>query len=262
MPFVQFLVNTFSSFWVTIVIVGGYMSCALLIALVCHKVKKRFHVLGEMAEHFRQIFGVVATMLGIVLGFLVVVVWQQYQTVQQNVVAEANAVHALQRHIDMLPSDLAEPMQTQLREYIDTVITQEWPGLATGQESPKAQAEVDDLWAQAYALPNIETNEVEARSKIIDSLTVISQHHRTRIFDSRNVLPTYFWSIMLIFSFLIVVVVNLFSYKTLRLRLSATALMSFCIGLMFLLITFIDYPFSGDTKIQPVALQFVRELLK
>ena len=260
MYFTQQLANNLSTPWLVIVVLGGCVAVALIISLVCH-VFLRKYITREISNNFKRIFEVTAITLGIALSFLVVAVWQRYTEVQNNIVAEANAARILYRQSAQLPPAASETVQNELNDYLQTVIEDEWPLLARGQESPQTIKEIDDLWVTILAQPETTFAQVEARSKLIDSLGTLNEAHRTRIFESRNVLPSQFWTILLLFSVLIFITANTFIYHNLVWRLLAVGLIAIIIGLMFLLIILTDYPFSGSTSIKPDALRYVQELL-
>lgn len=240
--------------------IGGSVAVGLSISLLCHVYLKKF-IRKEVSNNFKRIFEVTAITLGIALSFLVVAVWQRYTDVQNTVIAEANTARVLHRQSEMLAPPAAQQVQQELRDYLQAVINDEWPLLANGQESGRAIQEMDDLWTTILAQPTNNVDQALTRSKLVDTLSVLNEHHRTRIFQSRNVMPSQFWTVLLVYSLLILIVANTFTYSSLMWRLLAVGLIAVIIGLMFLLIILTDYPFSGEIKIEPDAFRFVLELI-
>ncbi len=84
------------------------------------------------------IVSMVGTILAVILSFMLVSVWQQYDQAGGTVVQEASAVADLYHAAGNFP----EPTQTQLRnalkDYTNAIIGDEWPAMRTGAISETA----------------------------------------------------------------------------------------------------------------------------
>src|SRR5581483_3947364 len=73
------------------------------------------------------LFSVVGVIYAVVLGFVVVVAWQKYDTTVANADTEVAAVSDLYRGVAPFPAPLRSLVRHELHHYIDVMINDEWP---------------------------------------------------------------------------------------------------------------------------------------
>jgi len=91
------------------------------------------------------IYAVLGVAYAVLLAFVVIAVWQDYETAKTNVDSEANELAG----VYFLASQLPEPQRTRLqdlaRTYARVVVEEEWPMMERGQTSPRADSLVSQL---------------------------------------------------------------------------------------------------------------------
>ena len=92
------------------------------------------------------IFIVTATAYTVLLAFVVVISWQNFDKAQTHVVTEANCLVSLYRTVSPLLL-FESDVHSLIKEYVDVVINEEWASLGRGEESVKAQDILRNLWA-------------------------------------------------------------------------------------------------------------------
>ena len=86
-------------------------------------------------------------LFAVLLGFMVVAVWESYDAAKTNAATEAAALVPLYRATDALPKEAGDKLRELTREYAHQVIDDEWPTqAATGQGSSKARKAIGDLF--------------------------------------------------------------------------------------------------------------------
>ncbi|MBC5800537.1 MAG: hypothetical protein GIX03_15295 [Candidatus Eremiobacteraeota bacterium] len=83
--------------------------------------------------------GIIGTAYAVLLSFIVVVIWQQYNESDSVASTEAGAVSDLHHLSDALPSPLNVTLKAESDRYVKLMIDVEWPDMQRGAWSPQAQ---------------------------------------------------------------------------------------------------------------------------
>ena len=77
---------------------------------------------------------VVAVVYAVLLGFVTVTVWENYDKASASVGDEAVLIADIYRDVGVLPQSVAEAVRQDLVSYATAVIGQEWPMQRAGQQ--------------------------------------------------------------------------------------------------------------------------------
>ena len=117
--------------------VGGVLLVRRLVDI--KKFKEHHDIAGP-------IFSTIGVIYAVMLAFVLVIVWQDFDRAQNDTVREANYFAQIYRDATGLP----EPFRSQLLEangnYLKAVIKYEWPQMQRGERSLEAQAAADRVW--------------------------------------------------------------------------------------------------------------------
>lgn len=204
------------------------------------------------------IIGTAGTILAVVLSFMVVVVWQEYDTSAANVQREASAIADLHHLALGLPAPLRGVLQRDLDRYTDLIVSDEWPLMQHGKRSVLAHMlayDVErDIVTYVPNTPHLET--LQARA--LDLVQIFADARRQRLFDNDQGIPPFMWVSMLLLSAVTIAFTYLFRVDNLRAHLAMTVGLSAIVALIFVLIAELDYPFRGDISISPAAFTHVQ----
>ena len=89
------------------------------------------------------LFSAVGVLYAVLLGFVVVVVWEKYDATIANVQDEVDAAGDLYHVVDGFPETLRTRIRTDLTKYAQTVIRVEWPAMAKQSRRPRDRFEAD-----------------------------------------------------------------------------------------------------------------------
>src|SRR5262249_12799212 len=99
----------------------------------------------EVLESNHQVAGakfqVVGTLYAVLLAFVVIVTWQQFQEVSMAVDLEATTLADLFRDAAEYPEAARVRFRRQLQTYAEIVVTDEWQAMGRGEESRQALEE-------------------------------------------------------------------------------------------------------------------------
>lgn len=213
---------------------------------------------NDVASAILQMLG---TVLAVMMSFMVVGVWQQYDAAGQNTQVEASSLSDLYHLADALPLPTRTAIQANVSRYISLVLHDEWPLLMHGTESWRA-------YQTAYRIQNVVThfkppNEQAAlvQSEAITYTSQFLDSRRQRIRDNMTGIPNVLWSTMLIVGAVTIFFSFYFKVEQPAAQHIMVAALTSVITLIFVLIAELDYPFRGDIAIHPDAYVHVYNAL-
>ena len=215
-----------------------------------------------LREEHNDVAGFIYAVLGVayavLLAFVVIAVWQNYETAKTNVDTEANELAG----VYFLASQLPEPQRTHVqdlaRRYARVVVEEEWSMMEQGQTSPRADSLLRQLRSKLLEFdPSTEREQVlyeGGLTQLHDALDA----RRSRLLEVREGIPSLLWVVLVVGGVITVSFTYLFGLKSnLAHALMVAALTLLICAILFTIGEF-DYPFSGVVEIRPDAF---REML-
>lgn len=207
------------------------------------------------------ILSLIGTVLAVMLAFLVVVVWQQFDASAARVEKEAASAVDLYRLARFLPPSLGTPIRNDVRTYLSEGIVLEWPAMQHGSNAPQLSLVTTDLLkrlATANAREQAQQNLLHAA---FTDTTAIIDARRERLHDNESGLPPILWGVMVVLSLITVTFTYYLNVANPRAHALMVVALTATITIMFVLIAELDYPFRGDTSVSPAAFQHALEQL-
>jgi hypothetical protein len=199
------------------------------------------------------IISTVGTILAVILSFMLVSVWQQYDQAGGTVVQEASAVADLYHAAANFP----EPTQTQLRNalkvYTNAIIGDEWPAMRVGKFSETAtKAQYGILGIIVRYEPKSSAQQALQQDAITFVNTLVDSR-RDRLFDNQSGIPIIFWIGMWLLTAVTLGCAYIFRIKNEKMHVVMCTALAAVIAVVFVLIAEFDYPFRGDAQIPATA---------
>jgi hypothetical protein len=198
----------------------------------------------------------VASQLGLVLGLLLsfnaVTVWEQSGAARDATLAEASALREVGDLLSELPDDQAATTQSRLRAYLDYVILEEWPELGKGAPGLDKPEALRDLARLARASGNQDLHDSVASA-------ISARDDRIRIATSR-MLPAR-WGIVIFLGALALLSIGLIHAENRRARAIAVGMVAFAIGACFVVLMVQARPFLGALSLKPTELDTLARAL-
>ena len=213
---------------------------------------------NEIAGFFFSIVGVVYAVL---LAFLIVSVWDNFNLADLATTQEAADIVTVARDTIYLPEPIRSEAHNQLRRYVELVISQDWNNnVPVGQGdtlgSPAATAAFNGLWPIYQQLP---ANADYANA--LRSLDNLSTHRFQRLMSSKEDLPRPFWAVLLLGGAITIYFGLLFYVEDAKLHrfmlVLLTSLMASCVWL----IVVINNPYVGDLRVSPEAMKYALHVI-
>ncbi|MCD6074686.1 MAG: hypothetical protein K0Q70_1569 [Rhodospirillales bacterium] len=201
--------------------------------------------------------GVICAFHSLLLAFSAVLVWQDFQDSEQAVAVEANTIEDIYRDLTIYGGPQAMTAAQTLIEYVRIVVNEEWPLMADGGASEKAQSLVEQVFQQAGALDPKSPREQVIFSEIFRHLNELMNNRHERLQDAQSAMPGLFWVIVLIATALLIAYLGMLPLTGENLLMAGG--MAAAMGLIFFFIIAFDHPFAGDAAVQSDPLMEILE---
>jgi hypothetical protein len=238
----------------TIIVLGASLAIGLGASLGVKKVL-RLNVNAEEREVAINLMQVVAAYVGIMIAFAGVQVWQDFTDSKNAVSQEAAVAAELYQDLTIFGPETV-PARQALRNYIGSVTHDEWPLLSRGEGSPKTLVALHGLFNEIGKLSPSDNRASAIYSEMLGKLNSLVDYRRDRIVDAGDGIPTILWAIGIVGGLLTVAYASAFTPT--RYNVFMTAGIALTLGLLFLFILTVNYPYKGEFSVsnrQLVALQ-------
>lgn len=248
--------------WLLGVVIVGVSVLAAHIGL--HIVRHRIPlpVLQTQHEVAGFIIGVLGAIYAVLLAFVVVVVWNQFEDAKTTVEKEANQLNDLSRIAQGFSAPAQQRLLDGIRIYTEQVVSDEWKTMSEGRASTKAQAAMENLW-QTYRELEPQTNRENALyAESLDRLSDISDNRRLRIHASRDDVPAVVQVLLWGGGLITIAFTYFFGVKSLRAQALMTAALAGVVAFILFLVVVLDNPFHGYLRVTPESMQEVLDRIK
>lgn len=237
----------------------GCVAVAVALSLCGLVFVRRSAELRRLRE-FHDVAGFLIAIVGVIyavlLGFVVVVVWEQFGTDDTNVSAEAAAIGNLYRDAVALG-----PAATQLRRDVDVyatnVVCAEWPYMSTHQsELPGTEGSLNLIWGDVthLSLGDAGTTTGDFVKQAVGDVAAATDARRTRLRDSASEIPSVMWVVLIVGAFITVGFSYFFGLDSFRAQAVMVSSLATLIGLSLFVVLSLNLPFSGSLAVKPEAI--------
>ena len=205
-------------------------------------------------EVIAPVFGAAATLYAVLLGFLVVLVWQQYDNAKANVNDEASTLSTIYRISNGMPDDEQKQVRTTLRAYATAVVEKEWEVQVNGQAAPEARKAVGDLYRTFRTLsPEVAASPINAEFARQVSAVAVDRNKRT--LASQDALPSALWAGLFVGELLVLALTFLLYMERRLMHILVSAGFATFIGILLVVTIMLDHPFYGQLALGPDAFE-------
>ena len=168
-------------------------------------------------EAVGYIFAILSGFYGLLLGFVVFLVWDSLNSAQTDVSREGSAAIALYRDINYFPDHgKIAPLKTAYLVYVHSVIDKEFPGM----ESMKAlNRHHHDTFNHVFAIMGKLDLGDTYSGQMFRQLNELSMYRSLRNLDASSSIPTEIWVPILLGGLIILVLAVMLDVESLRLHL-------------------------------------------
>jgi ABC-type multidrug transport system fused ATPase/permease subunit len=225
----------------TVVVLGIALAVGLGFSVGIRKVF-RLSPTTQQADLAIDLMQVTSTYIGILLAFAGVLAWQDFRDADTAIENEAGVASLLYRDLASYGPKMS-PAQDALRAYVNSVLVDGWPLLRDGKRSPVTETKLLTVFKEVAAVAPTNEREAVIYREAFSQLNQLVSMRRQRMAASRAQIPPVLWIVALVGSVLTIAYASAFvSSRYALLMISGTSL---TIGLLFLFLLSVEYPFRN-----------------
>lgn len=192
----------------------------------------------------------------VLLGFMVVAVWETYSDAHDNAAQEAAVLVPLYRQTSDMTDNKRDEMRGILRDYTDAIINDEWSRMAlTGKPSPRAQELIGKIYKEFGTLtPSTKIKEI-VDTEFMRTMSAELVFRNKRLLQASERLSWVMWlgaiggAVITIGMTFILFMDNKWPH------LFCVGTMSALIGMLLYMLVILSQPFRGPLAIDPAAFE-------
>ncbi|GAB0107778.1 hypothetical protein JMUB6875_67770 [Nocardia sp. JMUB6875] len=223
---------------------------AVLIFLVGDRLRPKSWEHGDDAGAGHMMLDLVNMFFAAIVAFVVVILWQQYDTSHEHTVSEGKALVSVYETANDMPEQDRKQIQGLVKDYTKQVVGDEWRVMDKQRRlSPAAQATLDDLREAVAAAPAGDANAKATQDKAQDGVDAIVEARYDRGLDAAYRLPGFLY-VALWFATGMLLFGTVFSGVVVTKRsVIMTGLFGLVIGAVMVAVHQLDQPFSGGNHV-------------
>jgi uncharacterized protein DUF4239 len=236
------------------------VSLAVLLAVAGLAVAQRLVPLPIRQSHndaTGTIFAALYVLFGVTMGFSLLLVWQQYDAAQRLAESEAAHVEALYRLAGSFPEPERGQIQDLATSYTRVVVEEEWPLMAQGRTSPRAEALAAELRSSIQDFQPRTEAEQALQSEGLSQVGELDENRALRLLEIREGFPPILWVVLVLGGVITVAFTYLFGMETLWLHMLAVAALTVVVSHTLYTVSVLEYPFNDAARVGPDAFELV-----
>lgn len=241
----------------SVLTIGGAVVLAVAGLLVA---RRSFRLPRDVGENDIAgfLYAVIGVVYGVVLAFVVFVVWERFAAVDEAVTTEAADLVAVFRDTQTFPEPLRQQAQDSLRTYATEVTASEWAS-HSGAKPHRTPDLLNPVWAIYRQLRPTSAQEEAQREDQMERLHELERQRHLRHLAGESTLPPFFWPVLVIGGILTIAFSYFFVLETLWLQAAMTAVLTALItGILFLIFS-LNQPFTGEVHVSQEPMRHALE---
>jgi hypothetical protein len=232
------------------------VSCAVLgLALVQQRVPSALREAHNDVAGF--IYAVLGVMYAVVLAFVAIAVWEDFEEANNVTHTEANNLADIYGLADQFPEPTRSRVQGLVRSYAQTVLDEEWALMQDGQSSPQAQALMNDIHQSIEEFEPSTAAEQVIYTQQLSRAEDLADARALRLVEINEGIPLVLHGILLIGGIITVAFTYLFGLKNTWSHRLMVAALTVIVAFTLFAINSLEHPFSGNVRVTPDAFELM-----
>lgn len=218
----------------------------------------------EDGDRAAGVFGVLATGFAVLLGFVVFLAFESYDTARSGAESEARIILEEFETAQLMPPSVRARFSGELVCYARSVVHQEWPQMESGKLTNAYNPWGVTMFRALRTVEPRSASEQAAYGKWLDQRTDREDARADRTHGAEGVIPTPLWIVLFLSAGMICIFMLFFADSGERAIVQATMMGSVAVVITstLLLLWFLDNPYqSGAGGLKPFAMERTVERL-
>ena len=248
--------------WLVGLVVIGVWTGLSMLGLVIFNLFSSAEHRHKDTETVGLTYAIVAVVYAVLIGFIVVNVFESSAKGEAIATTEANQLSNLKLDSVGLSAQESQVVCNGVDKYLDLVIKSEWPSQQAGK---MAETVFEPGWVQLATLSTqlaayepSTTGQTVTKGEMLHVMDALVEARRNRIEAAGEHVPDVIWQILVLAGVVAVGYTYLFGAHSFKIHLAIVGLIAATISLVFVLIIALDYPFRGEVSVGDDAFVGVR----
>jgi len=241
--------------------VGLVLLCMAMVIAVGGLILVQRTVPIDVRRQHNDVAGFIYAVLGVtyavLLGLMVVAVWEQWEAAANTADDEASSLAEVFWIASRLPESEGHHIQELARSYARVVVDEEWPLMVQEKSSPRAWDLLDDI---RFSLQNFNPSTPQEQvlyEQGLERMHDLADARRDRLLEAEHGLPVILWVVLITGGTIVVGFTYLFGLDSTTIHLLMVGSLALVIALVLFTVAALNFPFKGDITIHPDAMEHV-----
>jgi hypothetical protein len=195
-------------------------------------------------------FATLGVIYAVVLGLVVISVWEKYSDADDAVTRESGALAALYRLTAGLPTASQQSLRDSLSAYVDSVAADDWPAMAAGGESQQTNLALGNVYKAILAIDIQSAREAVVLDALLGQVDLVTDARRERLSLAEGVVPGAIWIVLFLGAALTLGFTFFFGLENLRAQVVMAGMLALVIFLALFVAVSISHPFTGPLSVR------------
>jgi Protein of unknown function (DUF4239) len=197
---------------------------------------------------------VVGLVYGALLGFTVVVSWQQFSSAEAIVANEASTLTTMYGQTVAMPEPEQTQMRQLLRQYASAVAGPEWDKQGSGGTGDSARNAITGMYRIVGSQPpGVASSPINGA--FLNQLSALASDRATRMIDAKPRLPSLLFAALILGGTVLVALTGFLRLGSTIGHAIVSSTIAVLLSLLLCIIFSLDHPFGSDRGITPAPFQ-------
>lgn len=202
-------------------------------------------------------FATIGVLYAVLLGFVVIIAWERFHEAERALAAESGAAVNVYRLAGGMNEPLAAAIRGRVAAYLQSVIEEDWPAMASGRWSPATTAKLNALYDELVHFRPSEMHDLGLQQEMMQQLDKLGEARRERLLTAHGTVPGAIWFVLFFGAFLTIGFTYFFATKNEVIQSIMTGVLAALIFAAILVVIAVDRPFTGAVVVHSEPISWV-----
>jgi hypothetical protein len=204
-------------------------------------------------------FAAIGVLYAVLLAFVVIIAWERFANAERALVMEAGAAATAYRLAPGLGEAPAAAVRSRLAAYLQSVLDDDWPAMATGHSSPVTTRALNSVFDAVVQFRPADLHDADVQQDLLHELDQLTQARRDRLVMAAGTVPGAIWFVLFLGAVLTIAFTFFFGTQNVITQSLMTGVLAALIFSAVLVIIAIDRPFTGAVVVPQEPIRSVLE---
>jgi hypothetical protein len=204
--------------------------------------------------------GILGTTYGVILGFMLFTVWNDFRSAEVNANMEASALLTVSRVSAGLPQPERDAIHALGLKYAETAINNDWPAMEAQQNDQASQRVVGEMWKVLAEMKTAGGD--NSADHLASALKDLSERRNLREQEFQDRLPGILWLLLMAGAGATVGSSCLLGNDNKWLHYCQVLALTFVVSVTLASIADLARPFEGGVSVTPIAFERAMALMQ